>query len=222
MLELPKDVVEFLNAAASVRTPALRINPLSLQQCIASSTHFREFFSIAAELGLVVLDDADDSDPYCLITRGPASGMVVHFSHDSEPTLAFPDLAAFLHSLRAAVRNNRSIDHLERHRFSPLPNQPALRSTLHALLESDDDDAPLILAILFPLLDPDERDTVLLAASHIDFLIREIAALFVEAHPAGHFRQVAQALSEDSYPQVAGPARRALRLIADPTGNDAG
>ena len=221
MLELPKDVVEFLSAAASVRTPALRINPLSLQQCIAASTRFREI-PVAAELGLVVLDDADDSNPYCLITRGPASGMVVHFSHDSEPTLAFPDLAAFLHSLRAAVRDNRSIDHLERHRFSPLPDQPALRSTLHALLESDDDDAPLVLAILFPLLDPDERDIVLLAASNIDFLIREIAALFVEAHPAVHFCQMAQALSEDPYPQVAGPARRALQLIADPTGNDAG
>ncbi len=220
MLELPKDVVEFLSAAALVRTPALRINPLSLEQCIARSTRFREI-PVGAELGLVVLDDADDSNPYCLITRGPASGMVVHFSHDSEPTLAFPDLATFLHSLRAAVRGNRSIDHLGRHRFSPLPNQTALRSTLHALLESDDDDAPLVLAILFPLLDPDERDTVLLAASNIDFLIREIAALFVEAHPAAHFREVAQALSEDSYPQVAGPARRALRLIAD-TVNDAG
>ena len=221
MLELPKDVVEFLGLAASVRTPVLRINPLSLEQCIDESTRVREI-PIAAELGLVVLDDANDSNPYCLITRGPASGMVVHFSHDPEPTLAFPDLATFLHSLRAAVRDNRNIDHLERHRFSPLPNQPALRSTLHALLESDDDGAPLVVAILFPLLDPDVRDTVLLAGSHVDFLIREVAALFVEAHPAVHFRQVARALSEDSYPQVAGPARRALQLIADPTVNDAG
>jgi hypothetical protein len=221
MLELPKDVIEFLSAAASVRTPALRINPLSLEQCIAHSTRFREM-PIAAALGLVVLDDANDSNPHCLITRGPASGMVVHFSHDSEPTLAFPDLATFLHSLRAAVRHHRDIDHLERHRFSPLPNQRALRSTLQALLESDDDDAPRVVAILFPLLDPDERDTVLLAGSNVDFLIREVAALFVEAHPAVHFRQLAQALSEDSYPQVAGPARRALQLIADPTVNGAG
>ena len=138
MLELPKDVVEFLSVAASVRTPALRINPLSLEQCIAESTRFREI-PIAAELGLVVLDDANDSNPYCLITRGPASGMVVHFSHDPEPTLAFPDLTTFLNSLSAAVRENRNSDHLERHRFAPLPNQTALRSTLHALLESDDD-----------------------------------------------------------------------------------
>ena len=194
---------------------------MSIEQCIADSTRIREI-PIAAELGLVVPDDANDSNPYCLITRGPASGMVVHFSHDPEPTLAFPDLAAFLHSLRAAVRDHRNIDHLERPRFSPLPNQPALRSTLHALLKSDDDDAPVVVAILFPLLDPDERDTVLLAGSHIDFLIREVAALFVEAHPAVHFRQLAQALSEDSYPQVAGPAIRALQLIADPTVNDAG
>ena len=221
MLELPEHVVEFLSAAASVRTPALRINPLSLEQCIAQSMRLREI-PIAAELGLVVLDDANDSNPYCLITRGPASGMVVHFSHDPEPSLAFPDLATFLSSMRAAVHDNRSIDHLERHQFSPPPNQPALRSTLHALLESDDDDASLAVAILFPLLDPGDRDTVLLAGSHVDFLIREVAALFVEAHPAAHFRQVAQALANDSYPQVAGPARRALRFIADPTVNDGG
>ena len=49
-----------------------------------------------------------------------------------------------------------------------------------------------------------------------------VAALFVGAHPAVHFRQLARALSEDSYPQVAGPAIRALQLIADPTVNDAG
>jgi hypothetical protein len=221
MLELPNDVVEFLSAAASVRTPALRINPLSLEQCIANSTRIRDI-PVAVELGLIVLDEADDSNPYCLITRGPASGMVVHFVHDSEPTLAFPDLATFLHSLRAAVRDHRNIDQLRHHQFSPLPDQPALRSTLHFLLESDDEDAPTVVAILFPLLDPDEGEIVRLAASNIDFLIREVAALFVEAHPAAHFRQVAQALSEDAYSQVARPALRALQLIADPTVNDAG
>ena len=221
MLELPKEVVEFLSAAARVRTPALRINPLSLEQCIAESTRFREI-PIVAELGLIVLDEADDSNPYCLITRGPASGMVVHFSHDPEPALAFPDLATFLNALSAAVRDHRNIDHLERHRFSPLANQPALRSTLQGLLESDDKDAPLLVAILFPLLDPDERETVRLAGSNPDFFIREVAARFVEAHPAAHFRETALALSEDSYPQVADPARRALQLIAGPAVDDAG
>ena len=57
MIDLPKEVVEFLSAAGSVRSPALRINPLSLEQCAADSTRVREI-PVAAELGLVVLDDA--------------------------------------------------------------------------------------------------------------------------------------------------------------------
>ena len=170
-----------------------------------------------AELGLIVLDDADDSNPYALIMRGPASGMVVHFSHDPEPALAFPDLATFLNALSAAVRDDRNIDHLERHRFSPLPNQPALRSTLQGLLESDDEDAPLLVAILFPLLDPDERDTVRLAGSAL-LLSHAGGRRALRRGPSRGAlpRDSPVRLSEDSYTQVADPARRALQLIVRP------
>jgi hypothetical protein len=48
----------------------------------------------AEEMGLVVLNDTDDSDHYCVITRGPAAGAVVIMPHGDSPSFAFPSLAA--------------------------------------------------------------------------------------------------------------------------------
>jgi hypothetical protein len=45
-------------------------------------------------MGLVVLNDTDDSDHYCVITRGPAAGAVVIMPHGDSPSFAFPSLAA--------------------------------------------------------------------------------------------------------------------------------
>jgi len=208
-VELPLDVSQFLASAAPLRTRALGINPLSSEQAAAQSEQIQDI-PIAAELGLVVLDDANDSNPYCLVTRGPASGMVLQLSHSSTPMLAFPDLTTFLNVLVDAVRDEQHIDDIKHHGVAALDEQQTLRATLQALLVRQDDDAPTLLAILFPLLDPTDVETVTLTASDDYFLVREVAARFIEANAIAVYRELAEVLSGDPYGQVARPARRAL------------
>jgi hypothetical protein len=211
-LQLPSEVVSFLNAAAPLRTPRLRIHPLSLAECVIATTELREI-SVAERLGLIVLDNARDSNPYCLITCGPASGKVVHFSHDPEPRLAFSDLTSFLEALRAVVRDGDSIDSLQHDRFHPHPNQSLLCTAIREVLTNDEEYDTLELSLLFPLLDPSDHTTVYQIASNIDFLVRQIVAEFIETHPREQLRYVAEILAADSYTQVAQPAQHALYLM---------
>lgn len=212
-MTLPEDVMAFLREAETLRDSRLRINPLSIDQCVRRTEAFHEI-PIAAELGLIVLDDADDSNPYCLITRGPAAGMVVHFRHEGDYGLHYPRLADFREALRAAREQRLSIDDLPRRRLDPHPDQPLLVGYLTSCLRRDDDDAPGLLQIHFPLLDAANLEVLQEAASSVDFLVREIAARFLEEHALPVHRDVATRLASDSYPQVADPARRALRAIA--------
>jgi hypothetical protein len=211
-MDLPADVLRFLGDAAPLRTDRLRINPLSPHQCALQTGQVREI-PIGAELGLVVLDDADDSNPHCLITAGPASGMVVHFCHDPEPTLCYQGLTHFLDALRSARDNGVDIDKLPKLALTPHANQSDLVAHLRSYLARDDSSATTLLHIHYPLLDPERVDVLVETAGHADFLVRETAARFVDVHRRPGHRRVAETLAADPYPQVAEPARRALRAL---------
>jgi hypothetical protein len=64
------------------------------------------------------------------------------------------------------------------------------------------------------LLDAANLEVLQETASSVDFLIREIAARFLERHARPVHRDLAMRLASDSYPQVADPAGRALKAIA--------
>jgi len=220
-LDLPESVIEFLRSVANLRDPALRINPLSPEEAALETERLRQI-PIVERLGLIVLDDANDSNPHCLVTTGPASGMVAHFSHDPEPSLAFASPSAFREALGSAHDHSKSIDELERCEISPAQDQTSLQTELNDLLAAaHDEEAVMLLSLFLQLLDPTDAETVGRAASHVDFLVRECASLFVDAHPDPNLRDVALALSKDEYPQVSAPARRALRSM-NTSNQDAG
>jgi hypothetical protein len=211
-VDLPADVQVFLREAAELRDAKRRINPLTLDECEESTAAYQSI-PIFAELGLIALDDASDSNPYCLITQGPAAGMIVHFCHDGDQEIRYPNLDAFLEALRAAGRRGLDIDQLPRETIASHSDQPQLADYLRTLFARDDDDVPTLVAIHLPLLDPQSLDLIGQAARHDDFLIREVAARFIATHPAVAHRGLAEGLARDQYPQVANPARRALRAL---------
>lgn len=65
---------------------------------------------IPDELGLWVLDDANDSNPFCYITKGPCQGAVLHLHHDDESTVDFPDLQSFVAAMHGAGNDGLDID----------------------------------------------------------------------------------------------------------------
>ena len=212
-MQLPDEVLAFLRDAGPLRDRRLRINPLTAEQCAVRTEALREIPVVAA-LGLIALDDADDSNPFCLITSGPASGMVVHFFHDPEPELCYSSLRQFLDALRVAHRDRLTIDDLPRPVLDPHPDQALLTTFLQAWLHGDHDDAVIALQIHYPLLERANLDVLRDTASHVDPLIREIAARFIERHADPAHRAIATRLASDPYPQVAVPARRALGVMA--------
>ncbi|GMR24247.1 MAG: hypothetical protein BMS9Abin37_2767 [Acidobacteriota bacterium] len=195
-----------------LRSPDLRINPLTLESS-AQMTSAMQNFAVSRELGLIVLDDANDSNPYCLITEGPAQGMVVHFSHDLEPEIRFPGLSAFGQSLRAAVANELDIDDLP---HSPLPSfadQTTLTEYLESHLRRDDEDSQFLVCLLLPLLDPRQLAVIDAAATSNNFFIRERVAEFIAANPLKQHSQAAERLSNDPYRQVSRSGKKALSSV---------
>ncbi len=91
---VPDEVLAFLSSASDLNDDALGINILSPEQCAVQTAAIR---GIPAwdPLELFVLDNANDSNPFCLVTRGPAAGMVMHLIHDSDEHFSFANLHAF-------------------------------------------------------------------------------------------------------------------------------
>src|SRR5439155_24045058 len=88
---LPADVVVLLRRRDEFNDAELGIHLLDEQRALAKL----DASSVWGRLGLVALDDAEDSNPYVLITRGICRGMVAHFFHDPEPQVEFATLQDF-------------------------------------------------------------------------------------------------------------------------------
>ena len=213
-MRLPEDVLAFLRDAEMFRDERLGISPLTVDLCTLQTKQLREI-DVPAELGLIVLDDANDSNPHCLITSGPAAGMVVHFCHDPEPVLRYPGLTHFLSALRTAHDQGLSLGQLPAPALEVHPDQTELVAHLRSYLGRKDEGASTLLHILYPLMDPKNIEILRETALHPDFLVRETAARFIAAHRHVAHREVAIILSSDAYLQVAEPAQQAVRAIAD-------
>jgi hypothetical protein len=212
MIHLPDEVLAFLADAEVLRDESLYINPLSPAEC-ARQTELIRGVSIADALGLIVLDDANDSNPFCYVTVGPARGMVLHFSHDFGPAFRFLNLSMFLAALRAAHDGRLKIDHLPMSRLPPHPDQSMIRALLQVQLASPDEDAAALFTLYVRLLDPRDLEIINLGANNVDFLVREAVAEFLADNPLVEHRAILTTLASDGYPQVCRPAQQALATL---------
>jgi hypothetical protein len=209
VIELPEEVVAFLTDADAFRDPARRINPLSPRES-ADQTERCRGIPVVDALGLVVLDDANDSNPYCFVSRGPARGMVVHLSHDTGAAFRYYNLQQFLEALQEARLLGVGIDSLPHAGLLPHSEQTAIREILTLQVSSDDGDAASTFALFVALLDPRDIATIRLGANSTDFFIREAVAEFLIDKADPEHRAILLELSRDKHPQVAASARRAL------------
>jgi hypothetical protein len=215
-MHIPDVVASFLLEVEALRTPELGINPLSPEEASQRSDGMAETSTFGELLGLIVLDDANDSNPYCYISRGLGAGMVLHHEHDGTIGIRFPDLASFGEALRNAVARGDDIHELHHPPCTQHSDQAALRAELSARLARGDDDAEPFARVFLPLLDPADVETLELAAAARDFAIRESAAEMMASHPLPEHLPLAARLAIDRYPQVRTPARRALVALKAP------
>ena len=74
---LPPEIDSFLDETSTARAAHPSLGLLD-KPAIADYTKSIREIPVVEILGLVALNDANDSNPFCLVTEGPAAGTVVH------------------------------------------------------------------------------------------------------------------------------------------------
>jgi HEAT repeats len=203
---LPDDVVSLLRRRDELNDAELGIHLLDEQRALARL----DTSSIWGRLGLVTLDDAEDSNPYVLITGGVCRGMVAHFFHDPDPQVEFASLQDFEGHLRDLRRRRMPLDEEDRLPAAH-PEQAALAGALLELACADDDaHASWLICFYAPLLRDDHREVLAVLATHDDFFVREAAAEALGRVDVREATDLLKRLAADGHPQVAAAARRAI------------
>ena len=210
--DAPTELIEFLENAASLQDPSLRIHVLSLEESREESEAMQQT-PLGEALGVVVLDDAEDSNPYCYVTRGIAKGMILHFSHDSEPRLRYPNLDEFREALATAIDNGVDIDDLPSEELPPHGDQRRLGQAIRSLLEGEDGVDEELLTLFISLVDPNEVELLQEVAAYDSFFVRESVGEFIAAHPAPPLLPIASTLASDRHPQAAAAGKKARSAI---------
>jgi hypothetical protein len=203
---LPADVVSLLRRRDEINDAELGIHLLDEQRALARL----DASSVWGRLGLVTLDDAEDSNPYVLITRGVCRGMVAHFFHDPEPQVEFATLRDFEDYLRDLRSRRKRLDEDDRPPAAH-PEQTALAGALLELACADDDaDAAWLICFYAPLLRDDRLDVLKVLATHYDFFVREAAAEALGRIDVRDAVDLLKGLAADAHPQVAAAARGSI------------
>jgi len=141
----PADLVAYYTAGIIPDFPASRIHCLPFHNAHEYSQKMQGI-SAVDRLGLWMLDDANDSNPFAYISKGPCAGMVIHFSHDSEAEIAFSALKGFLAALHDAGARGLDIDEITKE-----PIRVPLDHTIQELAAEGTDDATFLLNINLPI-----------------------------------------------------------------------
>lgn len=208
---LPEDVLRLLRLRDEINTPELMINILN-EHASAQFSSSMQSMSIGKRLKLYVLDDANDSNPYCYIAGGVAAGMVVHFNHDPEPKIEFENLNAFERFLRELRATNQELGEFEIP--SPAhPNQIALAAVLSELARAEDEDSEFLLSLYLPLLRGEHMKLIEELGAHESFFVREAVAEAIGTALLPGCEAIVRLLAEDPHPQVSSAAIRAIKKL---------
>jgi hypothetical protein len=209
----PPDDLVALYASAFRGNSRLGIRILDLGDAIKYTRAIQEHTLLGIPMGLFVLVDANDSNPFCYVTRGPARGCILHLYHDGDTAVEFSSLSALLEALDTALENQLHIDDLPGKDFRPRINQQRLCDHVARLIEADTDEAECELTVLARLLDTARADTVQSLAQHSSFFVREATAQLIASCPNAKLREIAVILADDRHPQVARPGKAALFAV---------
>lgn len=203
----PADLLEYYQREQFPEYPQSSIHGLSFEKARDYSRALNRIPAMAP-LGLWALDDANDSNPYTYISKGPCAGMILHLSHDDSSEIAFGSLAKFVEAMHRAGGNALDIGEIE-----PQPEPRPLNDELWSLATKDNEDATFLIAIYLPIAADLQPDTKTVLASHGDFFVREAFATFLADNGSSEDLSLAEDLLADAMPQVARAGEAAVRTI---------
>ena len=204
----PDDLVAMYESGGTPSFPDSRINVLSFEAALSTTQQMCGIPAVDS-LGLWVLDDANDSNPYGLITKGPYRGFVVHFSHDPEPEIKFDSLGGFLAEVQRVGQSGGDIDD-----FAPTIDQRLdCSDDIIRLVQEDTEDSIWMLCLYLtgsPNLSSSAQEAV---AAWDDFYAGEALALWLKKHGSAADLAIAEKLAAADHPQVSNPGKAAVSAI---------
>ncbi|HEX5219964.1 MAG TPA: hypothetical protein VFZ59_10395 [Verrucomicrobiae bacterium] len=184
--------------------PDSRINCLPFEKAKEYSQKMKGI-SVVDRLGLWVLDDANDSNPFAYISKGPCTGMIIHFSHDPEPQMEFSSLSLFVTAMHNAGVRGLDIDEIEKASIS-VPLDQAIRE----LTKEGTDDATFLLRTYLSITSTLQKETKDALVAYDDFFVREAFSAFLAKTPSAEDVPFAEQLANDKHPQVAQAGKAAV------------
>lgn len=212
-IEIPKDLEFYFNNRSLQEYPESRICPLNKEKSLELHQELIKYDPIFEELGLVPLDEANDSNPYCYVLKTPMSGCVFHYSHDGDRIFKFTSIENWVRSLSKAGEESKSIDDIEYEKRVDSKDVPALCRYIESTYDNETGYFSEGTVYLIQGLNEDCLSIIEKLAINSDFFIREAVAQLISDKPCLQYMNVAQLLSNDKYGQVSGPAKIALKRI---------
>ena len=207
----PDDLVRHFAATDRPAAPALSINVLGLPQAVEYTGGIQQHAILGEPFGLIALEDANNSNPYCYITKGPARGSVMYLCHDGDSGIAFASLDDFRTAIDAAIRTDTDIYDLNHDRDLSALDRDSIASHVRQLLVNDG--LTEEICVLIPLIQTSNLELMTALASHSDFFVRESVAVHITESPSVDLLPIAQSLATDQHAQVARPGKRALSAV---------
>ena len=212
LADAPQELLSYLDDSSALRSVEQSINPLSRQIASEYAESIRQT-PVGEQLGLIPLEDANNSKPYCYITRGAAAGMILQFNRGDGQALRFPSLASFIQALIGAKKQGIHIEDLEPVPIPRTAEQANICTKLLVALSMEPGEAEFTVEHHLPLLDPGNIPVLETLSQSDNFLIRESVAIFLQRNPLTQQEHIAQRLVADKYGQVARPAAAAAKTI---------
>ncbi len=208
----PDDLVEFYVKGFNKEYADLEFGFLGLEQAIEYTRAIADLY-IADNMGLFTLNDADDSNPFCYITKGIAKGKILHLMHDGEGRIKFNSLKDFLRECKSVDEHDIDVYSIDWNHESLVANQSALAEVLDSLATKPEDTAVELMLLYIPLLDGADVSVFERHCLHEDFYVREYLANRIVELASPKLLPVAEKLAADQHSQPAEAGKRAVSAI---------
>jgi hypothetical protein len=203
----PADLAAFYERGGLPSYPDSRIHCLPFGEARAYTLDVQGI-PVVERLGLWVLDDANDSNPYAFVSKGPCAGAILHFTHDDDSRITHASLAGFLAALRVLGESGGDIDNL-----APEVLSLVLDAELEALAHEDSEEAVFLINAYLSASGAPQDATRTALLGHGDFFVREALAAHLGRLSRAQDLAAVQQLAADAHPQVAAAGKAALGAL---------
>jgi len=131
---MPDALRDFYLCCNGLKNEAERITFSSLESL---GGYLFEEWPFLSEVQPLIFVDANDSNPLCVVSKGPLRGMVAHVFHDGDTCLRFTDVLEMLTAFAGADSVSSAYGSAACRTLPPDPSTPSLEAIYERLLGSD-------------------------------------------------------------------------------------